>query len=107
MQAGLGLGYLGSFGSWNYELRGDLSYQDKQYLTTLNLGYIPSRTLLDLNFSVASEDGHWTGSLWGKNVTDREYVSNSFVIAFANNYAATVAAGATYGVTVSYNYGGR
>ncbi len=107
VQAGLGLGYLGSFSNWNYEIRGDLSYQSKQYLTTLNLGYIPERTLLDLNFTLTSDDGHWTGSLWGKNVTDEEYVSNSFVIAFANNYAATVAAGATYGITLNYSYGGR
>jgi iron complex outermembrane receptor protein len=102
-----GLEYRGNLGDWEYAARGDLSYQDKQYAEVLNLAYLPERTLLDLNFTVTMPNRLWSFSLWGKNVTDEEYVSNSYVIGFANNYGASLAPGATWGLTARYNFDGR
>ncbi len=102
-----GLEYRDEIGEWEYALRGDVSYQDKQYAEVLNLAYLPSRTLLDLNLTLGLPNRDWTVSLWGKNVTDEDYVSNSFVIGFANNYGASLAPGATWGMTVRYDFGGR
>ncbi len=102
-----GVEYRNDIGDWEYALRGDLSYQDKQYAEVLNLAYLPERTLLDLNVTVWLPNQDWTVSLWGKNVTDEDYVSNSFVIGFANNYGASLAPGATWGMTVRYDFGGQ
>ena len=41
-------------------MRGDLSYQDKQYAEVLNLAYLPSRTLLDPNLTVGLPNRDWT-----------------------------------------------
>lgn len=106
-QIGFGLEYRNEFRSWEYRLRGDLSYQDKQYAETLNLAWIPGRTLLDLNFSVSSPSRAWTATLWGKNVTDEEYVSNSLVVSFNNTYAASLAPQAAWGLTLRYDFGGN
>ena len=80
---------------------------DKQYAEVLNLAYLPSRTLLDLNLTVGLPNRDWTVSLWGKNVTDEDYASNSFVVGFANNYGASLAPGATWGITARYDFGGN
>ena len=102
-----GVEYRDEIGEWEYALRGDLSYQDKQYAEVLNLAYLPSRTLLDLNLTVGLPNRDWTVSLWGKNVTDEDYASNSFVVGFANNYGASLAPGATWGITARYDFGGN
>lgn len=101
-----GVEYRDEVGDWEYAVRGDLSYQDKQYAEVLNLAYLPSRTLLDLNLTVGLPNRDWTVSLWGKNVTDEDYASNSFVVGFANNYGASLAPGATWGLTVRYDFAG-
>jgi iron complex outermembrane receptor protein len=106
-KVGAGLEYRDEFRAWEYALRGDLSYQDKQYAEVLNLAYLPSRTLLDLNATLISPNRQWSVTLWGKNVTDEEYVSNSYVIAFNNTYGAALAPGATWGVSLRYDFDGR
>jgi iron complex outermembrane receptor protein len=100
----LGLEYRSAFADWEYSLRGDLSYQDKQFVEILNLAYLPSRTLVDLNFSVTSPDENWSVTLWGKNVTDEAIVSNSFFIGFVNQYTPTLAPGAAWGLTAKYKF---
>jgi iron complex outermembrane receptor protein len=102
-----GLEYRSEYAGWEYAMRGDLSYQDKQYAEVLNLAYLPSRTLLDLNVTVIMPNRNWSVSLWGKNVTDEEYVSNSYVIGFSNTYGAALAPGATWGLTARYDFAGK
>jgi iron complex outermembrane receptor protein len=102
-----GLEYRGMLADWEYAARGDLSYQDKQYAEVLNLAYLPSRTLLDLNFTMTMPNRQWAFTLWGKNVTDEEYVSNSFVVGFNNTYGASLAPGAAWGLTARYNFAGK
>jgi iron complex outermembrane receptor protein len=106
-QVGFGVEYRNEFRAWEYRLRGDLAYQDKMYAEVLNLATLPSRTLLDINLSVTSPSRNLTLTLWGKNVTDEEYVSNSLVIGFANNYAASLAPGAAWGVTARFAFAGN
>lgn len=98
LKLALGAEYRNSFGDWEYTVRGDMSHQDKQYVELLNLAYLPSRTLLDVNLAVTSPD-NWQVSLWGKNVTDEEIVSNSIYIGFVNQYSPMLAPGASWGLT--------
>lgn len=102
-----GLEYRSMLADWEYAVRGDLSYQDKQYAEVLNVAWLPSRLLLDLNLTMTMPNRHWSFSLWGKNVGDEEYVSNSFVIGFNNTYGASLAPGSSWGLTARYNFAGK
>jgi outer membrane receptor protein involved in Fe transport len=62
---------------------------------------------MDLNVTVIMPNRNWSFALWGKNVTDEEYVSNSYVIGFSNTYGAALAPGATWGLTARYNFAGK
>ena len=78
----------------------DLNYQDKQYLEALNLGTTSDRTLL--NARVGLEKGRWDVSLWSRNLLDEKYVSNSFVVFFANSCVASLGDARSFGLTVRY-----
>lgn len=87
-----------------YYLQGDVAYQSEQYLTELNVGTIPDRTLVNLSAGITHEN--WSVRLWGKNVFDEEYVANSFVIAspFFSQYLGTFGPKRTFGVTLDANF---
>jgi len=87
-----------------YYLQGDVAYQSEQYLTELNVGTIPDRTLVNLSAGITHEN--WSIRLWGKNVFDEEYVSNSFVInnPFFASYIGTFGPKRTFGVTLDANF---
>ena len=106
-QLAAGVEYFNQFaGGWEYRLRGDVSYQDEQYGDNLNLSELPDRTIVDLNFTLTTPDQDFSVTLWGKNVTDEDYVSNSFIVAFVNSYGASLAPGASWGLTGRYAFGG-
>ncbi len=63
----------------DYFGRVDVAYQSEQFISELNAGTIPSRTLVNLRAGISSED--WSVELWVKNATDEEYVANAFYIA--------------------------
>jgi len=87
-----------------YYLQGDVAYQSEQYLTELNVGTIPERTLVNLSAGITHEN--WSLRLWGKNVFDEEYVANSFVInnPFFASYIGTFGPKRTFGVTLDANF---
>jgi iron complex outermembrane receptor protein len=60
--------------------------------------------LVDLRAGIASADGRWNVSLWGKNVTDKYYWTQAFHV-----YDTTVrytGMPATYGITLRYRFSG-
>jgi iron complex outermembrane recepter protein len=63
--------------------------------------YIDDYFLLDLRAGVASRDGTWRVSLWGKNVLDKYYWNN--VIREPDNTIRYAGFPATFGLTVSYH----
>ena len=103
-QALLGLSYGTVFDTgWDLRARIGGNYQSKQYLTSMNEGYIPSRTLWDANVSLNAPE-HWEFIMWGKNIFDKEYVSSAFNLSLFNKQIVTYGAGITYGATVKYNF---
>ena len=99
-------------GEYRWDLNGDLdafvgstfSFQSK---TTgafqPSVGYdIKGYALLDLRAGIASSDGRWNASIWGRNVTDTYYWTS----AVRGSDAVVRYAGmpATYGFTVGFNY---
>ncbi|MEE4185650.1 MAG: TonB-dependent receptor [Gammaproteobacteria bacterium] len=89
-------------GDWTWSLRGDVTYQSKQFIDELNLAFVPERTLVNARFQV--DNGRWNAALWARNLFDEEYVANSFFIAtpFGTSYVPTFGDRATYGLTVTY-----
>jgi iron complex outermembrane receptor protein len=101
---GVGLEYSMPLQSWKLTFRGDASYQDKYFVENLNLAYMPSRTLLNLNVSLADPDNRWNVSLWGKNVTDEVYASSAFAVSVINQYIPALGDGRTFGLTANYRF---
>lgn len=59
-------------------VRGDVTYQSKQYADEINLAWVPSRLLVDASIGVSR--GAFSARLWAKNVFDKKYVSSAFFI---------------------------
>ena len=64
---------------------------------SLPFGRIAPHTLLNLHIGFVSANGDWDVFLWGKNITDKEYLSESFRD-FFNTYTEQQAGQQTYGV---------
>jgi iron complex outermembrane receptor protein len=64
-------------GGWVVTPRGDVAYQSSNQadLFKCSLETIKSRTLLNLQVRVDSEDSPWFGTVWMTNVTNEHYVS--------------------------------
>jgi len=64
---------------------------------------IPSFTLLDLRAGIESDQGRWRVEIWGRNVTNRFYVTG----ATRNSDFTTRFTGmpATFGISLRYRFG--
>lgn len=91
---------------WNgsYYLRGDLSYQAKQQAESMNLSQIPGRTLL--NASAGMNFGNFDVWFWARNLTDKKYSSNAFVVLlpFGNGYSNIFGERRTLGLSARYSF---
>lgn len=85
----------------DYNLRGDVSYQSKQYAEALNVGWVPARTLVDA--SIGLEADAWDIRIWAKNLLDEEYATSSL---FGGSFIYGVALGErrTAGLTATYRF---
>ncbi|MCU0760326.1 MAG: TonB-dependent receptor [Steroidobacteraceae bacterium] len=105
-QLALSLDYWRPLGKLEWTIRGDLTHQSKYYAETLNLAWIPSRTLLNLDVGLRHPDGTWSVNLWGNNVTDEVFASSAFAVAVARQYTPALGLGAMFGLTARYNFVG-
>ncbi|MBK6597686.1 MAG: TonB-dependent receptor [Proteobacteria bacterium] len=105
LQANLGTQYSGNTaGGNNYFVRGDVTYQSKQYMELLNVGWVPARTLVNARAGFSGTDGAWEVSVWAKNLLDKKYVANSLFLGFSNGYVANLGDRRTYGMTAAFNF---
>lgn len=63
---------------WEFFARTDATYQTKSFTDESNLAFAPSRFLV--NASTGVTIGQLGFQLWAKNLLDRKYVSNAFVL---------------------------
>lgn len=99
-----GINYNRKFGGWGISSRLDTSYQSKQYLEPLNLGWVPSRQLFNASMRLSSPDGGIELTAWVKNLTDEDYASNSFVIGVFNQYLVGKGARRTFGTNFKLSF---
>ena len=101
-QYGAGLNYTGSLGGdWRLDARIDFNTRSRMYATPLNLAHNGARTLSNANISLSGDD--WEVTLWGRNIFDKKYVANSFVLPSFTRYIVGLGAGRTIGLTVNYS----
>ena len=101
VQYNVGLNYADSlFANWRLSARFDFNYRSRMYATPMNLAHNGGRTLA--NASIGLSDGNWSLNLWGRNVFDKKYVANSFVLHSFNRYIVGLGARRTVGLTLEY-----
>ncbi|MDX2222481.1 MAG: TonB-dependent receptor [Rhodospirillaceae bacterium] len=89
-------------GDWRYFVRGDLSYQSKQWNEAVNISWIPGRTLM--NASVGVEGEIVTAQLWSRNLFDKKYVASVIVGLPNTQYNSYLGERRTVGLTVTVKY---
>ena len=87
-----------------YYIRSDLSWQNSFFASPVNLASIPDRFLLGASAGV--DIGNVNASIWARNLTDENFVSNSFVVvgAFGNSYNTFFGDRRSFGLTLKLNY---
>lgn len=105
-QASFGTQWEDEFAAWDatWNARADLTWQSDFYATSANLATIPARTLLSLRAGIQWDN--FDVSIWAKNVTDEEYVTNAYVviIPFGNSYQTFYGAKRSIGITGKYSF---
>jgi len=92
------------FGAAEGFIGGQVSYRSR---TTSSIGnepvlQMPAYTLLDVQGGVDFAQGRYRVMLWGKNITNRFYLTN--VIHYTDGIQRFMGMPATYGLTVSFRY---
>lgn len=90
---------------WKAFTAADLTWRNASNagLGEVALFRLPSSQVLDLRAGVASTDGRWRVTIWGKNVTN-EYYWNNVVSVTGDNVIRFAAMPVTYGLTVGFKY---
>jgi len=106
-QASFGAQWDDSFGSnGDYFIRGDLSWQSDFFAESANLSTIPSRFLV--NGRAGINLGNVDVSIWARNLFDKKYVSNAFVVLLPapnpNTYGTFFGERRTFGLTGKVKY---
>ena len=99
-----GINFSRKFGGWGISSRLDTSYQSKQYLEPLNLGWVPARQLYNASLRLSSPQSTMELTAWVKNLTDEDYASNSFVIGVFNQYLVGKGARRTFGTNLKFSF---
>lgn len=105
----LGITYQRSLGNGNLRIRGEGYYQDDVYFTEWNRADATQEAygLLNANADYSfGADGRWMVSLWGRNLSDEEVISNNIITAplYDSLRVGSMLPPRTYGVTGSYSF---
>nr|WP_087574655.1 TonB-dependent receptor [Sphingomonas sp. CDS-1] len=91
-----------------FTLRGEVAWRDRVYFTPFNLKYISQAPNAKVNLFLnwASNDAHWTGSLFVKNVANKTVVGNSLVSSSVVGFPLNgfLEDPRTYGLTLGYKF---
>ena len=105
--AKLGITWEGAVGGGTLTVRGEAYYQDDVYFTEWNREDAYQKSYEQLNASVDySWNDQWLLSLWGRNLSDEEVMSNNIITAplYDSLRVGAVLPPRTYGATVTYQF---
>lgn len=75
----LGVTYETTFANdWEFFIRGDVTYQTKQYVDEANVAFVPDRTLV--NAAAGLTIDKFGVNFWVKNLFDKKYVTSSLFL---------------------------
>jgi outer membrane receptor protein involved in Fe transport len=83
-------------------MRSDVSYQSKQFNESVNISWIPARTLVNVSTGVLGEK--YDVQLWATNLFDEEYVSGVVIGQPNSQYNAYLGEKRTFGVTARFRF---
>ena len=104
--------YLSSTFSWSvndydFYFRADGSHTGDQPQRSLNLQFVPSRTLVNARTAVITPNG-WEFALWARNLFDEEYIYSAVNqperVPSSTFSTGHVANGRTFGITGTFNF---
>ena len=105
--AKLGITWEGAVGGGTLTVRGEAYYQDDVYFTEWNRKDAYQKSYEQFNASVDySWNDQWLLSLWGRNLSDEEVMSNNIITAplYDSLRVGAVLPPRTYGATVTYQF---
>ena len=105
--AKLGLTWEGAVAGGTLTLRGEAYYQDDVYFTEWNRKDAYQKSYEQFNASMDySWNDQWLLSLWGRNLSDEEVMSNNIITAplYDSLRVGAVLPPRTYGATVTYQF---
>ena len=105
--AKLGLTWEGAVGGGTLTVRGEAYYQDDVYFTEWNREDAYQKSYEQINASVDySWNDQWLLSLWGRNLSDEEVMSNNIITAplYDSLRVGAVLPPRTYGATATYQF---
>ena len=84
----------------------DVSHKGEQFFSEFNSDVERGRpyTMLDARASYRAPGGHWSASLWGKNLTDELVEAGSFAVSLSRTIGRTYLPPRTYGATFEYTF---
>ena len=94
------------YNGWSGEAVLEASYKDDVYFTQFNYDALgqESVTTINANLKFTSPDEKWALNLWGKNLTDEDIYTGTFIINGSRTNAGNLAPPRTFGATLSYNF---
>jgi iron complex outermembrane receptor protein len=101
-QAAMGLQYETDLGGMGFFARVDYTWQSKQYLETMNFGWIAARDSVNASIGISGE--HWSITAWGRNLMDETYVTNSLYIGSLRRYTPALNDGLNAGITATLTF---
>ena len=97
-------------GGTEWYVRADAIYRDDyfSYTNLEPLSQVDSYTVVNARIGLTAADSTWDVSLWGRNITDEDYLNGMLPGRDGSNkgdgLVGIVAQGATYGIDVRYTY---
>jgi iron complex outermembrane receptor protein len=91
-------------GALNFGL--DVSHKGEQFFSEFNSDVERGRpyTMLDARATYRAPGGHWSASLWGKNLTDELVEAGSFAVSLSRTIGRTYLPPRTYGASFEYTF---
>ena len=89
---------------WLLSGRIDANYQSKQFITPLNLAWVPDRTVWNASINALDSNDRWEFNIHAKNMFNEDAAANAFHIGVFNQYLVGKLAGPTYGLSTKYNF---
>lgn len=104
VQATAGLNYFTNLFGWEGNARLNVDYRSRQFISPMNVAWVPGRALVNANVNFTSPDQHWDIGFWGKNLTDEDYAASVIIVMVFNQYMVGKGAARTFGLNVKYNF---